>query len=241
MHHRSIFAAVALAAATIIPVAAEEAVPAPVLAAAQLGEDAIIVEVEREVDDGRVIYEVEVRVGTADHELEIAADGTVLEHQQEVAVAELPEAVVVAATIADDAVIVAAERETAGDRDEYQVEVRVGTAEHELTIAADGTVLEHEEELAVAEVPEAIRARVLAAAPGVKLVEAERETEGDEVEWTFEGRDAEGRRIEIEIDAEGKVEVEQRRGRGRGRGRDRGDREARQGDATSAPEEANTF
>jgi RNA polymerase sigma-70 factor (ECF subfamily) len=147
---------------------------------------------------------------------------------KEIPIDQLPQPVVEAVT-ADGAIIVEAEQEVDDGRTVYEVETRLGTAEKKYEVAADGSVLEVEEEIALAEVPAEILAAVQAAAPGVTLVEAERETEGDEVEWSFKGRDAEGK-VKVEVDAAGTVEVERRN-----KGRKHGEQAEVEAEAPPAP------
>lgn len=236
MRTTAIIVAASIVAGTGVAQAEDIAVdqlPAAVVAAATAAEGAIIVEAERDDDDGKVVYEVEVRVGLGDKAFEIAEDGTVLSLEEEIDPAELPAAVVATATTREGAVIVAAEREEEEGEVEYTVEVRAGLGEYEYTIAEDGTLLESEGEIEVGEIPEAVLAKATAAVPGLVVTEAEKEADGDEEEWTLNGRDAEGRvRIEIE---DGEVEV-RRRGRGRWGGRNRGpQRGGDEGGATPPP------
>ena len=61
-----------------------------------------------------------------------------------------------------------------------------------------------EEEVALGDVPEAVKKAALAAVPGLVLVEAERETEHGSTVYSLEGT-AGGEAVEVEVSADGKV------------------------------------
>ena len=126
---------------------------------------------------------------------------------EKVPVADLPAAVVAAVTTQEGAVIVEAEREEEDGTVVYEVEVKVGEAEWEYEVTAEGKVLEVTKEVAVADIPAAVSAKAQAAVPGLVITEAEQSIKGDEVEWELEGTDAHGTKVEVEIDGD-EVEVE---------------------------------
>jgi len=106
-------------------------------------------EIERDTEDGKVVYEVEAE--TADGreiELEVAEDGTLLEKGEEVRLTEVPAAV--RATIERELGGVSPEkieRETEGCTVRYEVEAETADGrEIELEIAEDGTLLDKDVE-----------------------------------------------------------------------------------------------
>jgi len=113
----------------------------------QLG-GARVDEVERDAEDGKVVYEIEAE--TADGreiELEVAEDGTLLEKQEEVRLTDVPAAV--RATIKRELGGVMpeeVERVTEKGTIIYEVEAEVSGKEIELEIGEDGTLLDKEVE-----------------------------------------------------------------------------------------------
>jgi len=76
--------------------------------------------------------------------------------------------------------------------------------------AADDDGDDDEQDVALDQVPAAVKAAALGAVPGLALKEAERETEHGAIVYTLEGT-ANGHVYEIEVTADGKVtEVEQK-------------------------------
>ena len=112
--------------------------------------------IERDVEDGRVVYEVKVKQSGLDRRFSIAEDGTVLSgrshtplHEAEstsngaqLTLADLPEpvrAVVESRTAGQE--IRAIERVTDEGRDVYHVRVHKDGLDQRLTVASDGTVI----------------------------------------------------------------------------------------------------
>jgi hypothetical protein len=81
------------------------------------------------------------------------------------------------------------------------------TARHDVNVAGDG-----EEEIPLDKVPAAVKDAAIAAVPGLKLVEAEKEIENGTVVYNLEGT-VNGVEYEIEVTADGKVtEIEKEDG-----------------------------
>jgi len=100
--NRTTIAAAALAAAAAMPAAAEEGVPIgdlpdAVVARATIQEGAKIIAAERDPDNDRVVYEVEVVIGSTEYEYLISANGNLMKTTQEVPIDEVPKAVMAAA------------------------------------------------------------------------------------------------------------------------------------------------
>jgi len=105
-------------------------------------------EIERDTDDGKVVYNVEAETADGrDIELEVAEDGTLLERQEEVSLADVPAAV--RATIERELAGVSPEkieRHTKQGTISYEVDAEVSGKEIELEIGADGTLLDKDVE-----------------------------------------------------------------------------------------------
>jgi len=120
-----------------------------------------IEEIEKEVEDGKVIYDIELEVDDKDIELEIAEDGTLLKKEAEeekeekegeerdeedkddgvtVALEDLP-SVVKATVEAQGGEIGEIEKEEEDGEVVYDVDVKIDGKKFELKIAANGTLL----------------------------------------------------------------------------------------------------
>jgi uncharacterized membrane protein YkoI len=124
--------------------------------------DAEIEEVEVEEENGLTLYEVELEQGDVEMEVEVDADGTLAEIETEIALKDVPEAVLQAIQAADadakieeiEKVEIRAEIKTsqlapaaqlvklAEPRIVYEAELKKGDKEGEITVAADGKVVE---------------------------------------------------------------------------------------------------
>lgn len=104
-----------------------------------------IKKIEREEVSGKVIYDVEVRVGEKDVEYDVAGDGTVLTAQESVAYATLPLAVQAAAQkYFGSAAGLKTAREVEGDEVFYEVEGKKGAATVTLKLTDTGQITEEE-------------------------------------------------------------------------------------------------
>ena len=125
-------------------------------------------EVEKEIEDGKVVYEAEFEVDGQEVEIEVAEDGTLLsreiddedeegddddeddeeeddEEEEEVSLDEVPAAV--KATIlkeADGAEVMEVEKEIEDGKVVYEAEFEVDGQEVEIEVAEDGTLLSRE-------------------------------------------------------------------------------------------------
>ena len=109
---------------------------------------AVITEAEKETEDGKVEYTVEIKAGEKELDLEVSADGKSLKVESEgVAVKDLPQAVVDAVKAAYPAgVIKEAEKETEDGQTRYSVEVKVGDKVFDVKVSADGKTLKAEDD-----------------------------------------------------------------------------------------------
>jgi RNA polymerase sigma-70 factor (ECF subfamily) len=119
--------------------------------------------IEPKIRKGHMTYKMRFEVNDVDEELDIAADGTFIEHQVQLTPADLPGPITTAATAAHpEGTIVRATMNNEGDVSYYElvdgqprgplhhrpanrwygVRVRVGEQIHDLKLAEDGTLLE---------------------------------------------------------------------------------------------------
>ena len=135
-----------------------------------------------------------------------------------VKIADLPEAVTAAVKKAcPDGTITEAEIEKEHGTTIYEIELKVGKNEAEVEVTADGTIIEIETELTMADLPKAVADAITKAANGGKVKEIEKEEERAEVKngkvvelktpkVVYEAEIKQnGKEIEIEVDADGKV------------------------------------
>jgi uncharacterized membrane protein YkoI len=96
----------------------------------------------------------------------------------------------------------------------YEIELKHNGSELELTIAADGTILEMESEVVMENLPKAVQAAIIKAAPGAKIEEVKEEVtywvvrlhKLQKPETTYEAElVTDGNEIEIEIAADGTI------------------------------------
>ncbi len=175
-------------------------------------------EIERETEKGKTIYEAEIIIDGRKIEIEVAADGTLLEREEEISLDQVPAAV--KATIlkeAKGAAITEVEKESSKGKTFYEAEWVVGGKEVEIKVAADGTLLGREveeddddddEAIALDRIPAKAREALLKYAKGEKFTDIERETVRGvvfyEAEWMVNGREheakvtADGTLVELE-------------------------------------------
>ena len=120
--------------------------PVAVLAAAKTAcPEGVIKEASMEKEHGVVAYEVEMKTGKTGCDLKIAADGTVLETETQVAQADLPKKV--KATLAKFKDIDVEKAELVKEKDQaecYELDVEINDQDFELKISAKGKILELE-------------------------------------------------------------------------------------------------
>ena len=151
-------------------------------------------EVEREIEKGVTVYEIEGLDGDDEVSVEISESGEILELESELGfstVPGLPETVQAALSqSAAGGLILEYKKKSSGDHQVYQFEGLLDEKELELAIASDGTVLsvdfeakeddddhddddgteeDYEEEVSVDELPEAILASINSTYPNFHL------------------------------------------------------------------------
>jgi uncharacterized membrane protein YkoI len=162
-------------------------------------------EIERDTDDGKVVYKIEAE--TADGreiELEVAEDGMLLEKEEEVRLTDVPAAV--RATIERELGAVRPEKiERKSEEGTVHYEVDAETTddrEIDLEVAEDGRLLEKQEEVRLTDVPAAVRATIERELGGVRPEEVQRVTEEGTIHYEVEA-EVSGKDIELEIGADG--------------------------------------
>ncbi len=144
-----------------------------------------ITEIEREVEDGKVVYEAEVLIDGKEFDIEVAADGALLgkeveddsgdENDTVISIDELPPAAHAALIRhAGKHEIAKVERERDDGTMVYEAEWVVGGRKHEAKVSADGTLVELEENVDPTGVPTAVRAVAAKRFPAGTSVEYER-------------------------------------------------------------------
>lgn len=110
-------------------------------------------EVDKELDDGKTIYEVDVKIDGKNYELTVAENGTLLgkvldedeeeeEKEEKLKLSDCPEAV--QKTLkreANSATIDAVDKETEDGKTVYETDVKIDGKNYEIKVAADGTLI----------------------------------------------------------------------------------------------------
>jgi uncharacterized membrane protein YkoI len=122
--------------------------PEPVRAAAHtMTAGGAVKHVEMEKAEGQVVYAVEASMGGTDKEFTFSADGTLLAEEEDVALADVPEAVrATAEEYFGGRSRLSASKEIAGGVTSYEVEGRKGGREVSLRLSETGSVLGNEVE-----------------------------------------------------------------------------------------------
>ncbi len=180
------------------------------------------------LDSPRYVYEAELVKGNQRGEIQVAADGKVIEalkwstegakemkeEEKEEAVEAkeevvdlkiLPEAVISAFKAAyPNAVIKGTSKETEKGVTYYEIESVDGTLNRDLLYTADGKAAEIEEAIAASDLPVAVQQTLAKEYPGAKVLKAEKMTKGDHK--LFELRiQVKDKKIGVTIDTNGKI------------------------------------
>jgi hypothetical protein len=227
-----------------IPKAAAEAIQKAAEGATikRLEKSEVRAEIKKEGEKGKIVkldspkyvYEAEVVKGNQRGEMEVAADGKVIEalkwstkgvkekkemkeeeeeEKEEAAEAKekvvdlkiLPEAVLSAFKAAyPNAVIKGTSKETEKGVTYYEVESVDGTLNRDLLYTADGKAAEIEEAIAASDLPAAVQQTLAKEYPGAKVLKAEKMTRGDQK--LFELRiQVKDKKMGVTIDPNGKI------------------------------------
>ncbi|MFO8013739.1 MAG: hypothetical protein R6X20_10595 [Phycisphaerae bacterium] len=132
-----------------------------------------------------------------------AAAGEKAGKEEKVSLGEVPEAA--RNTILHEAAghkVREIEKETENARTVYEAEWKVDGKEVEVTVAADGKLLERETEIALKDVPAAARETILKEAAGTEVAEVEKVVAGGRITYEAEWK-ADGKEIEIKVAPDG--------------------------------------
>ncbi|HUW20972.1 MAG TPA: PepSY-like domain-containing protein [Sedimentisphaerales bacterium] len=188
------------------------------------------IEEAKEEEEGLKVYEVELKQNGEKVELTVAPDGTIVEVQSEVAMANLPPAVAAAITqAAESAKIKEISQEVTywvvvlkkldAPETTYEAELIKDGKKSEIEVAADGTILEQsewkgerakkddddeneEEKLSIDQVPAAVKSTIVKEAAGGTIKEIETETEDGKTIYEAEVI-INGQEVEIKVAADG--------------------------------------
>ena len=192
---------------------------------------AAILQVERE-RESITVYEVKLGQSREDYEVKIAADGTIMEIEKEVAPSDLPDAVTKALAElaegsqakrierAENLAVVKAVRLRRADvvyevefiRDGKEVEVKIGEdgtflgkeIEHEGENSDDGDDDGYERSVSLEQIPAAVRATILREAGNNRVTEIEEKPYGGRKIYEA-GWMVDGREVEIKVSPDGKL------------------------------------
>jgi hypothetical protein len=111
-----------------------------------------ITSAEKETEDGKVVYDIELKHKGRKYETDIQEDGTLIEIEKEVALKDVPEAVTKAlkekypdATVKEVMEVNKVKGKTETP-DHYEVTLKVGDKEREVLVSLDGKSVKTEEE-----------------------------------------------------------------------------------------------
>jgi len=227
-----------------VPKAAAEAIQKAAEGATikQLEKSEVRAEIKKEGEKGKIVkldspryvYEAEVVKGNQRGEMEVAADGKVIEalkwstegakekkemkeeeeeEEEEAAEAKektvdlkiLPEAVLSAFKAAyPNAVIKGTSKETEKGVTYYEIESVDGTLNRDLLYTADGKAAEIEEAIAASDLPAAVQQTLAKEYPGAEVLKAERMTKGDQKLFELKIQ-VKDKKMGVTIDPNGKI------------------------------------
>ncbi|MDB5324621.1 MAG: putative beta-lactamase-inhibitor-like, PepSY-like [Phycisphaerales bacterium] len=119
------------------------ALPAPVQAALKTAAGANTIEsIEHENEDGQETYEATFDVNDIEHTVSVKPDGTIIEEETEMKVADLPAAASAAVLKAQPlATVKEASTVKRDGRTYFEIDAKVGEDKHELSVAQDGKLI----------------------------------------------------------------------------------------------------
>lgn len=190
-------------------------------------------EIEKEDEDGKVVYEADLEKDGKEFELKVAEDGTVLSREAEaedededekdekevkVSAEQLPPAVK-AALEKEGAKLDDVEKEEEGGKVVYEADAEKDGKELEIKVAEDGTVISREaedeeeededekegseEKVSMDQLPSAVRETIVKQAEGGQVTEVEKEVKDGKTVYEAEVK-KDGQEFEIKVDEQGK-------------------------------------
>ncbi|MFW6107455.1 MAG: PepSY-like domain-containing protein [bacterium] len=157
------------------------------------------------IEGFRAVYEVEL-AGDRRIRVEVGPNGEIEEMEVDVSLDDVPPApkeAILRAT--GEAEIEELRKITDGGRTRYKVEFRGGRGEGELVVDAAGRIRSLERQVALEEVPPAVRAFIEREAGGAKPAQVKEEID-EEGEAEYQVTFADGSEMEIELDAAGQID-----------------------------------
>jgi uncharacterized membrane protein YkoI len=112
--------------------------------------------------------------------------------------------------------LLGAAKETEKGKTTYEVALKHKGHKYEVALTAEGTILEVEKEIAVKDLPKAIKEALTAKYAKATLKTAEEIHKGDKLTYEVHLVTVEGQRMEVVLDPSGKVLHEERQGKEKG-------------------------
>jgi uncharacterized membrane protein YkoI len=182
-----------------------------------------ILEIEKEKEDGRIVFEAEILIGGKKIEIEMDAEGNVLEVEvkrakgrkkskswkhkkmKDLSLKKAPEAVrKTIMEFAKGGKIKEIEKEKENGIIVYEAEIIKDGKEIEIKVDMDGNILEVEKEISIDEAPEKVANTIKDYADGGKIKEIEMEEKNGITVYEAEII-KDGKEIEIKVDSDGKI------------------------------------
>jgi len=105
-----------------------------------------ITKIKQESEDGKTVYEAKVKINGVKQEVEVLADGTVLQTEKQVSLTDTPGVVQTAIKqLAGAGTVDEIVEETAAGKKTYEVAVTINGKKKEADITADGKISDNEE------------------------------------------------------------------------------------------------
>ena len=155
--------------------------------------------------DGTMAYEFEIEKGGRKSEVSITPDGKVLSTEEEVPLSEVPEAArkVINARAAGGKVV-STEKAFENGKTSFGAVIEKGGKQSEISVTADGKIVGSEEDIPLAEVPEAARKTINAQASGGKIISTKKVLEDGKTVFAVVIEKG-GKRLEVTVALDGKV------------------------------------
>lgn len=155
--------------------------------------------------DGTIAYEFEIEKDGRKSEVSITPDGKVLTTEEEVPLAEVPEAArkIISAQAAGGKVV-STEKVFENGKTAFGAVIEKGGKQSEISITPDGKIVGSEEEIPLSEVPEAARKTVNAKAVGGKIISTKKVLEDGKTVFAVVIEKG-GKQLEITVAPDGKL------------------------------------
>jgi uncharacterized protein YxeA len=155
--------------------------------------------------DGTLAYEFEIEKGGRKSEVSITPDGKVLTTEEEIPIAEIPEAA--RKTIESHAAggkVISTEKVFENGKTAFGAVIEKGGKQSEISVTPEGKIAGSEEEILLSEVPEAARKSINAKVAGGKVVSTKKVLEDGKTVFAVVYEKA-GKQVEITVAPDGKI------------------------------------